>query len=159
MYVMNPQAVALEYPDGRYNRGEERPRRRSSASANLPTAAQRFDEAAPVIGAPPLYGPPVSFVVGAWVLLVLLIIPPAAFLITLVLVAAVPAALGVVLVAPPYLLVRHLRARRQARRRELASLERTAPRVPSRPVPAVSAPSGPRGWRPAHAHLVPLATK
>jgi hypothetical protein len=121
-----------------------------------PTAGERFDEAAPLIGTPPIYGPPIIFVLGPWLLLVLLLIPPAAFLITLVLVVAVAAGLLVAvsaLVASPYLLARHA-----ARRRRGASEHHAA-----RPAPAASEVTGPRGWRPveqpADAHLVPRTTR
>jgi hypothetical protein len=158
MYAMNPKDVPVEFPDGRYNHAEERPTRLSKASAQRrPTAGQRFDEAAPVIGAPPVYGPPVVFIASAWLLLVLLVIPPAAFLITLVLVAAVPVALLAALVAPAYLLVRHLHARHVARRRVPASAPDQDQRV--RPVPATTEVAGPHGWRPAGAHLVPIASE
>ena len=126
-----------------------------------PTAGETFHEAAPLIGTPPIYGPPIIFVLGPWLLLVLLLIPPAAFLITLVLVVAVAAGLLVAvsaLVASPYLLVRHVLARHAARRRRVASEHRAA-----RPAPAASEVTGPRGWRPvkqpAGAHLVPPTTR
>jgi hypothetical protein len=122
-----------------------------------PTAGEMFDEAAPVIGAPHIYGPPVIFLLGPWLLLVLLLIPPAAVLITLVLVVAVAGGLLVAvsaLVASPYLLVRHVLARHAVRRRRVASEHRAA-----RPAPVASEVTGPRGWRPvkqpAGAHLVP----
>jgi 4-hydroxybenzoate polyprenyltransferase len=66
----------------------------------------------------PLAGPPVFLLLGPWLVLVLLIIPPAAFLLTLALVAAVAGgllfALGA-LIASPYLLARHLHARHEVR--------------------------------------------
>jgi hypothetical protein len=160
MYRMDPKDVPLEFPDGSYNHAEERPWRRSSAVAVRPTAGQRFDEAAPLVAAPPVYGPPVALILGTWLLLVLLVIPPAALLITLVLVAAAPVVVLVALVAPPYLLVRHLRKRREARQRHrVASADRTAHQAPAHPKPVVADVPGPHGWRPVGAHLVPLATK
>jgi hypothetical protein len=157
MYVMNPQDVPLEYPDGQFNHAEERPWRRRSTPAPLPTASERFDQAAPLIGAPPVYGPPVALVAGAWLVLVLLLIPPAAFLITLALAVAVPVAALAAIVAPPYLLVRRLHARHSARRRAVAAVHGHAPPAPahSESTPSAEA-AGPRGWRPAGAHLVPL---
>ena len=126
-----------------------------------PTAGETFDEAAALIGAPPIYGPPIIFVLGPWLFLVLLLIPPAAFLITLVLVVAVAAGLLVAvsaLVASPYLLVRHMLARHAARRRRVGSEHRAA-----RPAPAASEVTGPRGWRPvkqpAGTHLVRATTR
>src|SRR5204863_9865100 len=41
------------------------------ASPDRPTAGERFDETAPLIGAPAIYGPPVIFLLGPWLLLVL----------------------------------------------------------------------------------------
>ena len=158
MYAMNPQDVPVEFPDGQYNHAEERPRRgRSASAATRPTASERFEQTAPLIGAPPVYGPPVAFVVGAWLVLVLLLIPPAAALITLALVVAVPVAVLVALVAPPYLLVRHLLARHSAARRHVASVHGPARPKPARhESPASAEVTGPHGWRPAGAHLVPL---
>jgi len=126
-----------------------------------PTAGESFDEVAPLIGAPPVYGPPIILVLGPWLLFVLLLIPPAAFLITLALVVAVAAGLLVAvsaLVASPYLLVRHMLARHAAPRRRVASEHHAA-----RPAPAASEVTGPRGWRPVKqpsgAHLVPRTTR
>ena len=72
-------------------------------------------ECAAIIGAPAIYGPPVAFLFGPWLFLVLLLAPPFAFLFTIVLVVAVAAVLLTAMatvLASPYLLVRHLRARR-----------------------------------------------
>lgn len=111
-----------------------------------PTAGDALEGAAQVIGAPPIYGPPILFLIGPWLLLVLLLIPPAALLITLALVVVLAAGLlaaAGALVATPYLLVRHVLARRAARRRRAASEHR-----PARRAPAASRATGPRGWRP-----------
>jgi hypothetical protein len=87
---------------------------RPSPSADPPTLAERLGETLPLISAPAFFGPPVIFLVGPWLLLVLLLIPPAALLITMVAVFLLAAgflvALGA-LIASPYLLVRHLHAR------------------------------------------------
>jgi 4-hydroxybenzoate polyprenyltransferase len=68
-------------------------------------------------------------ILGPWLLLVLLLVGPAALLIVFVLafvfLAAAFAAL-VALLASPYLLVRHLRARHRAPRRAFAFLRRPA---------------------------------
>jgi hypothetical protein len=85
-----------------------------SASPDRPTWAEFFDERAPMIGAPAFFGPPIIFVLGPWLLLVLLLIGPFALLFTGLLVLAAAASLMAVLVAviaSPYLLIRHLRAR------------------------------------------------
>lgn len=95
------------------------PHDRPSASSDWPTLAERLGETVPLLTAPAFFGPPVIFLLGPWLLLVLLLIPPAAVLITLALVALLSAGLLVAfgaLVASPYLLVRHLRARHRSAR-------------------------------------------
>jgi hypothetical protein len=86
---------------------------------------ETFAEAAAVVAAPAIYGPPISFLLGPWLLLVLLLAPPFALLFTIVLVLAVAAVLivaaGLVL-ASPYLLVRHLQGRTAFRPQRLAHL-------------------------------------
>jgi hypothetical protein len=86
----------------------------SSASPERLTLAEWLGATVPLISAPAYFGPPVIFLLGPWLVLVLLLIPPAAVLITLALVVVLAAALLVALVAlvaSPYLLVRHVRAR------------------------------------------------
>jgi Flp pilus assembly protein TadB len=98
-------------------------------ASKVPSFRERLEEIVPMVDAPAFFGPSISFVLGPWLLLVLLLIGPAALLITLVLVAALAAALVVVLVAligSPYLLVRHVRRRHQARPRPLPSVHRSA---------------------------------
>jgi hypothetical protein len=87
------------------------PRRRGSASPDQLTWGEVFDEGAPLIGAPAFFGPPISFVLGPWLLPVLLLIGPFALILTILLAMAVAAGLVAVLVAviaSPYLLMRHL---------------------------------------------------
>jgi hypothetical protein len=82
-----------------------------------PTFGELLRRVLPGIFFIPLAGPPVILLLGPWLLLVLLLIPPAAFLITIALVLAVGAGLlaGLgALIASPYLLVRHLQARHAA---------------------------------------------
>jgi hypothetical protein len=127
----------------------------TTRSDNHPTRSEVFNAAAPAIGAPPLYGPPVIFLLGPWLLLVLLLIPPAAFLLTIALVVMVVALPAALLVAFPYLLVRHVRARQEAHRSRRASVP-----APARGrAPAGSDARGPRGWQPVGAHLVPLKNR
>ena len=67
-----------------------------------------------MIGAPAFFGPPIIFVLGPWLLLVLLLIGPFALLFTGLLVLALAAgllAVFIAVIASPYLLIRHLRAR------------------------------------------------
>jgi hypothetical protein len=72
-----------------------------------------FDERAPILLAPAFFGPPVIFVLGPWLLVVLLLIGPFALILTFVLAVALAGALlavFVAVIASPYLLIRHLHA-------------------------------------------------
>jgi len=108
-----------------------------NTTSRQPTRRDIIESVEPLAVAPAFFGPPVVFLLGPWLLLVLLIIPPAAVLITLVLAFAVVAVALVALVAllaSPYLLVRYLRARHSSSRRRVALLRRpvgAAPRVAS----------------------------
>lgn len=96
-------------------------------ASNVPSFRERLEEVLPMIDAPAFFGPPISFLFGPWLLLVLLLIGPAALLITFVLAVAVAAAVVVVLVAligSPYLLVRHLRGRHRGWPRPFPSVRR-----------------------------------
>lgn len=87
--------------------------RRGSPPPDRPTWGQVFDETAPRIAAPAFFGPPISFVLGPWLLLVLLLIGPVALVLTLLLVLAVAAGLlaaFAAVIASPYLLIRHIHA-------------------------------------------------
>ncbi len=88
-------------------------RDRPSASKG-PALSERLGEVVPLIFFVPVAGPPAILVLGPLLLLVLLLIPPTALLITLAVVLLVGAGLLVALgalIASPYLLLRHLRAR------------------------------------------------
>jgi hypothetical protein len=90
---------------------ERRSPRRGSAAPGRQTCGQLLYATAPLFEAPAFYGPPVTFVLGPWLLLVLLLIGPFALILTLVLALAVAAgllAVVVALIASPYLLIRHL---------------------------------------------------
>ena len=79
-----------------------------------PTWREVIERFAPLVLAPAYFGPPAVFLIGPWLLLVLMLIPPAALLITFAMVFLIAAAaLGalVALLASPYFLVRHLRTR------------------------------------------------
>jgi hypothetical protein len=83
-----------------------------------PALADRLGEVLPLVFFVPVAGPPAILLVGPLVLLALLLIPPAALLITFVAVFLLAAGLLVALgalIASPYLLVRHLRARHAVR--------------------------------------------
>jgi hypothetical protein len=76
-----------------------------------------FRDISPLLEAVPVAGPPAVLLVGPLVLFALLLAGPVALLATLVVVLALAAALLAALaaiVASPYLLVRHLRARHMA---------------------------------------------
>jgi hypothetical protein len=127
----------------------------TTPSHDHPSRSEVFDEAASTIGAPRYYGPPVIFLVGPWLLLVLLLIPPAALLLTIGLALIVVAGAPALLIAFPYLLVRRLRARKEADRSRPASL----PAPARRGVPAPSDANGPHGSQPVAGQLVPLKNR
>jgi hypothetical protein len=148
MSVMNTQTLAMPEPASEVHRLGGEPHDSTVASAR-PTVLEVLQEVVPLVFFVPLAGPPAILLVGPLLLLVLLLIPPAALLITLAVVcllgAALLAALGALL-ASPYLLVRHLRARHAAH-----------------PAPAAPEVAGARVNRPAHppvgAHLIHLPTR
>ena len=88
----------------------------STEPSGLPprTFGDILEEADPLIGYIPVAGPPVILVVVPWLLFALMLAGPFALLLTLVvLFVAATALIGLagVILASPYLLVRHLRAR------------------------------------------------
>ena len=88
-------------------------RPRGAASPGRPTWGELFAQTEPLIGAPAFFGPPIIYVLGPWLLLVLLLIGPLALIFTLLLVMAAAACLltvSVAVIASPYLLIRHLHA-------------------------------------------------
>ena len=107
----------------------------ASNARSLPNRRQIIEGVEPLATAPAFFGPPVLFLLSPWLLLVLLLIGPAALLITFVL-AFVVMAVAVValaaLLASPYLVVHHLRSRHHASQRRLgfvpdsASVQRLA---------------------------------
>ena len=104
------------------------PRRCVLASARRPTWGDVFEDAVPMIDAPAFYGPPVIFVLGPWLLMVLLLAGPFA-LFLMVLLALVAAAglmaVFVAMIASPYLLIRRLHSRRKARAKQRARRHRS----------------------------------
>jgi hypothetical protein len=86
-------------------------------TTNSPTPKDILERTAESVGFVFVAGPPVAFLLVPWLIVVLLIIPPAAVVLTLVaVVVVVGAALAAVgaIIASPYLIVRHLRARHAA---------------------------------------------
>ncbi|HZE04384.1 MAG TPA: hypothetical protein VE127_04110 [Solirubrobacteraceae bacterium] len=101
------------------------PRRPGSASPGRPTWGEVFHQTAPIIGAPAFFGPPIIYVLGPWLLLVLLLIGPFALIFTLLVVTAAAAGLLAVclaVIASPYLLIRHLHAHGTVRAKPRAPL-------------------------------------
>jgi hypothetical protein len=98
-----------------------------------PTLSQTIAEIVPLVGTIAGYGPPVIFLAGPWLLLGLMLSAPFAVLLTLiaamVLAATVVVALGAAIVGAPYLVVRHLRSRRE---RRVVATSRPAQLVPVR---------------------------
>lgn len=121
-----------------------------SAAFRRRTVVDVLQEVVPLVFFVPVAGPPAILLVGPLLLLVLLLIPPAALLITLAVVfllfAGLLVALGA-LIASPYLLVRHVRARHAI----------------AHPTRADSEVAGARGERPDHraagARLIHLTTR
>jgi hypothetical protein len=117
MSVMNTHAHVLLEQAAEESRSEAHQNDRPAADER-PTVRELLQRVLPGIFFIPLAGPPVFLLLGPWLILVLLIIPPAAFLITLVLALAVAGGLVFAvgaLIASPYLLVRHLQARHESR--------------------------------------------
>jgi hypothetical protein len=105
-----PATTALVLTDAA---SPEATRRGSSATSARLTWLEIVDERAPLIGAPAFFGPPIIFVLGPWLLVVLLLIGPFALILTLLLVLAGAAgllAMCVAVIASPYLLVRRLQS-------------------------------------------------
>jgi hypothetical protein len=85
------------------------------AAFDEPSFGEIVDETDPLVGAVPLYGPPVIVLAAPWLLLSLMLAGPFAVLVTLVLalvaVGVLVALIGTIL-ATPFLLVCHLRRSR-----------------------------------------------
>ena len=82
-----------------------------------PSLSEFVGETDSLLGAVPLYGPPVIVLAAPWLLLSLMLVGPFALMVTIVValfaVAVLVGLIGAILAAP-YLLVRHLRASRAA---------------------------------------------
>lgn len=89
---------------------------RSSASQSvqasaftLPTIGQRLSELVPLIDFVPQAGPPLIFVLGPWLFVVLMLIGPLVLIATLMIVAVIFILVAAAALALPVLLVRRLR--------------------------------------------------
>jgi hypothetical protein len=114
----------------------------STSRPSRPSAAERFEEVAPVIAYRRGAGPSVLLLVGPWLLLVMLLIPPAALLITLFAIVALPVlAFAVVcaVVASPFLLGRALYRRHTERREASERSARAARRTVQTRQPSLAA--------------------
>ena len=103
--------------------------RTGSERTELPSWGQTLAQTVPLISAPAFFGPPVIFLLGPWLLLVLLLIGPFALLLTFVLALAVAVSLLTVclaVIASPYVLIRHLYAHTTAHSNPPASIEAAA---------------------------------
>jgi hypothetical protein len=97
-----------------------------TGSHTEPSFGDVLAETVPLIGAVPVYGPPIILLAGPWLLLALVLAGPFALLLTFVAVlvaAAAVVALIAAVVAAPYLLVRRVRRYRT----DHASLRLSAP--------------------------------
>jgi hypothetical protein len=103
----------------------------SASASAYRTFGEMLVETIPLVGAIAGYGPPVIFLAGPWLLLALVLSAPFAVLLTLIavmlLAAAVLGALTAAILAPPYLLMRHLGS---VRARRAFSHDRAAHLVP-----------------------------
>src|SRR4051794_27730603 len=98
-------------------------------TTETPTSKEVLTRVLETVGFVFVAGPPVAFLLVPWLILVLLLIPPAALVLTLVAIVLVAGALVAAvcaIVASPYLIVHHLRARRAAAE---ARVEEPAPRL------------------------------
>jgi hypothetical protein len=82
-----------------------------ASESRPPSIGQRFDEILPLLDVVPEAGPPVLFVLGPWLVLVMMLIGPFVLLMTLLVATVLLGAVAAATVAVPYFLVRHLRKR------------------------------------------------
>jgi hypothetical protein len=125
-------------PNGPHQPTDPRRSARAPASERR-TFGEMLAEIVPLIGFVPAYGPPAVFVLGPWLVLVLILAGPLAWLFALVavviVVATVVATLAAAILGAPYLLVRHLRRHRVSH----ASVNAPAAHVVSIESPRVAA--------------------
>jgi hypothetical protein len=95
-----------------------------------PIVGEMIDEIVPLIGVVPVAGPPVIYLAGPWVLLALTLTGPFLLLVTFALAAMSLVAVTAAILAPPYLLVRHLYKSWTRRRNPLTRVHRFRERRP-----------------------------
>ena len=81
-----------------------------------PHVRERLDEILPLLDFVPQAGPPVLFVLGPWLFVVLMLIGPFVLVATLVFATVTFVGIAAAICAPPYLLVHHLRKTWRRRR-------------------------------------------
>ena len=104
--IKRPPPVSAEEPAPRRSAGAPAPRRF--------TVRETLEEIVPLIDVVVVAGPPAIFLVGPYLLFVLMLIGPFLLLVTFAVIAigaTVLVALTGAILATPYLLVRHLRGR------------------------------------------------
>jgi hypothetical protein len=102
----------------------------TTSRQSRPTAPQRFEEIAPVLTSGRSAGPSPYVLVAPWLVLVLLLVPPVAFLVVIVAALLLPfvaAGLVVGVVASPFLIVRAVRRRLAERESSRQRSVRIAP--------------------------------
>ena len=80
-----------------------------ASAGTPPRVSERLDELLPLIDFVPEAGPPLLFVLGPWLFVVLMLIGPFVLLLTLVLATMLFVAIAAALVLLPYLVVHQLR--------------------------------------------------
>jgi len=86
----------------------------SRADLAPPPLKERLVEVVTLVDVVPVAGPPAIFVLGPWAVLIMFLIGPFLLLVTLALVTLILVALTAAVLAPAYLLIRHLRKHRTA---------------------------------------------
>ena len=93
--------TAPQAPGPREPWSDERRDARLDAASAEPTVGETLDETLPLVGAIPVYGPPVVFLAGPWLFLALMLAGPFALLVTFVVLLAAAAALVGLIGADP----------------------------------------------------------
>jgi hypothetical protein len=135
-----------------------------AAPGERPTFREMLDDVLPVIGVVFVAGPPVIFLAGPWLLLVLMLSGPFALVVAFVLVGLVAAALVATLaaiVAAPFVLVRHVhRTYRSARATGIPVPQLvSAPLAAGRCMVARASLPGVATWNAADVSYAPMRTR
>jgi hypothetical protein len=136
----------------------------AAAPGERPTFREMLDDVLPVIGVIFVAGPPVIFLAGPWLLLVLMLSGPFALVVAFVLVGLVAAALVATLaalVAAPFVLVRHLHRTYRSARATGVRLPHlaSAPLAAGRRMVARASLPGLATWNAADVTYAPMRTR